>query len=181
MKKCVLSLSLLAMCWLGFTSCENKANAANDTAQDAAVEEGLVAESCAEESVEDDEVEIIEAKGEVQELTAAQYNKMVAHYKENPYKFVGYRPCVVDFYATWCGPCKRLAPIMEKLAAKYKNKVSFYKVDVDKAEELSATYDIQSIPTVFFCANGEIRSQIGFVPESDLEEVISAMLTAPLK
>lgn len=174
-------MSLLAMCWLGFTSCENKANAANNVADETVTEEGLVVESCAEDAVEDDEVDIIEAKGVVQELTSSQFNKMVAHYKENPQKFVGYRPCIVDFYATWCGPCKRLAPIMEKLAVKYKNKVSFYKVDVDKAEDLSAIYGIQSIPTIFFCANGEIRSQVGFVPESDLEEVISAMLTAPLK
>lgn len=181
MKKCVLSLSLLAMCWLGFSSCENKAKAADTASQESVAEEGMVAESCAEEAVEDDDVDIVEAKGEVQELTENQFNKMVAHYKDNPSKFVGYRPCIVDFYATWCGPCKRLAPIMEKLARKYKNQVSFYKVDVDKAEQLSAIYGIESIPTVFFCANGEIRSQVGFVPESDLEEVISAMLTAPLK
>lgn len=177
MKKNIILFSLLTVSVLGFISCETKANAASNNDVDGV--EITVADEAA--IVNEDEPAIVEASGEVQELTAAQYEKMVSHYKENPRKYIGYHPCIVDFYATWCGPCKRLAPIMEKLAKKYKGRISFYKVDVDQAEKLSAVYGIQSIPTVFFCANGEIRSQVGFIPEEELEEVISELLSAPLK
>jgi len=58
-------------------------------------------------------------------------------------------PAIVDFYADWCGPCKRVAPIMDKLAEKYKGKVNFYKINTDEEQELSAgVFGIQSIPSI---------------------------------
>ncbi|MCF0186480.1 MAG: thioredoxin [Bacteroidaceae bacterium] len=180
MKKCLFFLSLLGICF-ALTACQSQANASSTASGSAetGTEEVKAVESCASDDTT--EPTLTEASGEVHELTAGQYDQMVAHYKENPRRYVGYRPCIVDFYATWCGPCKKLAPIMEKLAKKYKGQISFYKVDVDKQEELSGTYGIQSIPTVFFCANGEIRSQVGLLPEEALEEIISELLSAPMK
>ncbi|MBQ0061358.1 MAG: thioredoxin fold domain-containing protein [Bacteroidales bacterium] len=123
--------------------------------------------------------EVMPGEGKVQLLTESQFEEKVARFRENPRKYIGEKPCIVDFYAVWCGPCKKLAPIMEALSVKYQDKVLFYKVDVDRAEELSAVYGIQSIPTLFFCANGEIRALVGFVPQPELEEIIGELLNTP--
>ena len=61
---------------------------------------------------------------------------------------LGDKPAIVDFYATWCGPCKAIAPVLEKLAAEYKGKIVVYKIDTDKEPELSAAFGIRSIPTL---------------------------------
>jgi len=60
-------------------------------------------------------------------------------------------PCVVDFYTDWCGPCKKVTPILGQLAQEYKGKVYFYKVNIDDCREVAAAFNIQSIPTVMFC------------------------------
>lgn len=167
--------TLASVCLMGgmlLIGCGNAAQQTNDAQTE---EQPMVAE----EAIEED-APFEEANGKVQKISEKQYDKLVAHL-QNPNAYIGYRPCIVDFYADWCGPCKRLAPIMEKLAAKYKGQITFFKVNVDENENLSRTYGIQSIPTVFFCANGEIRSQIGFIPEEDLELAISTILEAPLK
>ena len=70
------------------------------------------------------------------------------------FAFKGSRPCVIDFYATWCGPCKHIAPIMEKLAKEYDGKVDFYKVDTDLDQKLSVILQVRNIPTVFFMKEG---------------------------
>ncbi|MBR5663298.1 MAG: redoxin domain-containing protein, partial [Bacteroidales bacterium] len=70
------------------------------------------------------------------------------------FAFKGSKPCVIDFYATWCGPCKQIAPIMEKLAKEYDGKVDFYKVDTDQDQKLSMILQVRNIPTVFFMKEG---------------------------
>ena len=70
----------------------------------------------------------------VQELTKTEFLKKVANYEASPNKWVykGDRPCIVDFYATWCGPCKMVAPILEELAEEYAGKIDIYKVDIGR-------------------------------------------------
>jgi len=70
------------------------------------------------------------------------------------------RPVLVDFYATWCGPCKRLAPTIGSLAREYGDRVDFYRVDVEKADKLAKAMKIQGIPAVFIYANGSKQSGI---------------------
>ena len=70
------------------------------------------------------------------------------------FAFQGKRPCVIDFYATWCGPCKMVAPIMEKLAKEYAGKVDFFKVDTDVEPKLATALQIRNIPTVMFMCDG---------------------------
>ena len=88
----------------------------------------------------------------VQELTKTEFLKKVANYEASPNKWVykGDKPCIVDFYATWCGPCKAIAPILDELQEEYKDKIDFYKVDSDIENELAAAFNIRSIPTLMF-------------------------------
>ena len=76
---------------------------------------------------------------------------------------------VVDFSATWCGPCRMLAPVLEDISEKYADKVSFYSVDVDESPELAMQYRVSSVPCLVLLKDGEFADQsIGFRPEPQL-------------
>jgi thioredoxin 1 len=82
-------------------------------------------------------------------------------------------PVVVDFYADWCGPCKMMSPVVEKLADTYAGRVKIGKLNTDEAQSLAAKYGVMSIPNIVFFKNGEVVDrQIGAVPQSVLEEKI---------
>lgn len=82
-------------------------------------------------------------------------------------------PVFVDFYADWCGPCKMMAPVVEKLAEKYEGKLKVGKCNVDEENELAARYRVMSIPTMMVFVNGEVRETIvGAVSQTELENVI---------
>jgi thioredoxin 1 len=76
--------------------------------------------------------------------------KVFDYEKEKEWKYRGALPAIVDFYADWCGPCKMVAPILEKIAAEYAGKLNIYKVDTDKEQELAGAFGIQSIPSLLF-------------------------------
>lgn len=79
-------------------------------------------------------------------------------------------PVVCDFWASWCGPCRMLAPVFEQVSEKYQGKVRFVKVDVDEEEAAAVKYGISSIPCILFFNNGELKGrQVGFVPAPALE------------
>ena len=85
------------------------------------------------------------------------------------YNYTGVTPVIIDFYATWCGPCKTLSPMLERLAHEYEGKVKVLKVDVDKNLALAEAARIQSVPTMFFITkDGRIDRQIGLLPYSEL-------------
>jgi len=105
----------------------------------------------------------------------------ISPFKEGkPLKFKGDKPIIVDFYATWCGPCKRQAPIMEEIARKYKGKIDVYKLDVDKAQDIAQFFHVRSIPTILFVPKGgELFFNAGLTPKEDIEEMVETMLLAP--
>ncbi len=87
------------------------------------------------------------------------------------------KPCVVDFWADWCHPCKMIEPSMEELYSKYKDRVNFYKINVDDNSETPSKFYVMSIPTILFVRNGEVVDRIiGAVPKSTIEERIKELL-----
>jgi thioredoxin len=82
-------------------------------------------------------------------LTKADFIKKVMDYEKNKTQWVyrGDKPAIIDFYADWCGPCKRVAPVLEELAGEYAGKIYIYKVNIDKERELAGLFGIQNIPT----------------------------------
>jgi thioredoxin 1 len=84
---------------------------------------------------------------------------------------------IIDFAANWCGPCKVIGPIIEKLAEKYADKVTIGKIDIDDNSDLANTYGVRNIPTILFFKNGEVVDKsVGAVPESKIEEKIENLL-----
>ncbi|ROP77049.1 thioredoxin [Stenotrophomonas rhizophila] len=91
-------------------------------------------------------------------------------------------PVLVDFWATWCGPCKTLGPMLEKLAGEYHGAFELAKVDVDKEQQIAAAFQIRSVPTVFLVKGGQIVDGFpGAVPEGQLREFLSQHGVVPLE
>jgi thioredoxin len=86
-------------------------------------------------------------------ITKADFLKLVMDYEKNPteWKFNGNKPCIIDFYADWCAPCRITSPILEELAVEYSGKIDIYKVNVDKERELSQVFGVSGIPAFLYC------------------------------
>ena len=115
---------------------------------------------------------------DVRYLTTAQFLERVFDYKNNKdWKFKGDKPCVIDFYTTWCGPCKRLAPIMEELSQTYCDQVVFYKVDTERERELAYLFGINSIPQVLYIPmEGKPMLLQGLYPKENIVQIIEEFL-----
>lgn len=86
-------------------------------------------------------------------------------------------PVLVDFFATWCGPCKMIAPVLDEISAEYSGKAKILKVDVDASNELAGQFGVRSVPTLIFFKNGEIADkQIGAMTKGDLAARIDKLL-----
>lgn len=114
----------------------------------------------------------------MEHLTSQTFKEKVFNYEVNQdWKFEGKLPCIIDFYADWCGPCKMVAPILEELSKEYAGKVDFYKVDTEVEQELSAVFGIRSIPSMLFCpVEGQPRMTAGALPKSALIQAIDDVL-----
>ncbi len=112
-------------------------------------------------------------------LSKSDFLTKVANYETTPneWKYLGDKPAIVDFYASWCGPCKTIAPILEELAAEYGDQIYIYKVDTEEEQELAAAFGIRSIPTLLFIPmDGEPQMAQGAMPKASFKEAIEKVL-----
>jgi thioredoxin len=114
----------------------------------------------------------------MEHLTLATFKEKVFDFeKSQEWKFEGKLPCVIDFYADWCGPCKMVAPILEELSTEYDGKINIYKVDTEAEQELSQVFGIRSIPSMLFCpAEGQPQMAQGALPKHALIQAIDDVL-----
>lgn len=113
------------------------------------------------------------------ELTKADFLTKVSNFETNPteWKYLGDKPAIIDFYASWCGPCKTIAPILEELAAEYGDSIVIYKVNTEKEQELAAAFGIRSIPSLLFVPmNGQPQMAQGAMPKASFKEAIDKVL-----
>lgn len=117
-------------------------------------------------------------------LTVATFKEKVYNYETNPenWIFEGDLPCIVDFYADWCKPCKLIAPIIEELATEYEGKINVYKVNTEHQRELSKVFGIRSIPAVLFIPmKGQPQMSTGALPKESYKQAIDEFLLGQKK
>jgi thioredoxin len=111
-------------------------------------------------------------------LTKETFLSKVFNYEQNKeWKFEGDKPCMIDFYADWCGPCKIVAPILEELAKEYEGKLDIYKIDTEQEQELASVFGIRSIPSLLFVPrNGQPQMAMGALPRETFEKAFKEVL-----
>ena len=116
----------------------------------------------------------------MEHLTKQTFLEKVFNYEKNEeWKFEGGAPCLIDFYADWCGPCKMVAPILEELSKEYEGKINIYKVDTEAELELAGAFGIRSIPSMLFVPmTGQPQMVQGALPKSELKQAIDDILLA---
>lgn len=110
-------------------------------------------------------------------LTSEEFKEKVVNYMDANAKYKGNVPAIIDFYATWCRPCKMLNPILEDLAKEYEGKIVIYKIDVDAEKTMAQAVGIRSMPTLFFFpVDGDPSYVIGFRTKDEMKELIESVL-----
>ena len=90
-------------------------------------------------------------------INRSEFISLIADYEDSPSSYKGDKPCVIDFYADWCQPCKKLSPKLNKMAAEFGGSVCFYKINVDSEPDIADSYDVNTIPAVFICHDNIIE------------------------
>ena len=111
-------------------------------------------------------------------LTKETFLQKVFNYEQNKeWKFEGELPCIIDFYADWCGPCKMVGPVLQEIADEYQGKLNIYQIDTDAQQELAASFGIQSIPSILFVPlNDKPQMAVGALPKNSIKKAINEIL-----
>ena len=114
----------------------------------------------------------------LEHLTKETFKAKVFNFElHKEWKYEGSVPCMIDFYADWCGPCKMVAPVLEELQKEYGSKLVIYKVDTESERELAGMFGIQSIPSLLFVpVDGQPQMAMGALPKSTFERAIDDVL-----
>jgi len=114
----------------------------------------------------------------MESLTKDSFLQKVFDYEQNKeWKCEGKLPCVIDFYADWCGPCKMVEPVLQELAQEYRGKLNIYRVNTEDQQELAAAFGIQSIPSLLFVPlNDKPQMAVGALPKNSIKKAISEIL-----
>jgi len=120
----------------------------------------------------------LKEKNIMEHLTKETFKQKVFDYEDGKEsKFKGDKPCIIDFYADWCAPCKMVAPILEELAQDYEGKLDIYKVNTEEQGELAQAFGIMSIPSLLFVPkDGKPQMAQGALPKKSFEEAIKTVL-----
>lgn len=111
-------------------------------------------------------------------LTTQAFKEKVFNYDKNKdWKYEGDLPCIIDFYTVWCGPCKRIAPVLEDLAKEYDGKIIVYKINTEEEQELAQAFGIRSIPTLLFVPlNGQPQMSNGMSKDQLIKTIDNVLL-----
>ncbi|MFW6275737.1 MAG: thioredoxin [bacterium] len=114
----------------------------------------------------------------IEQLTKETFKEKVFDFEANKeWKFEGERPCIIDFYADWCQPCKMVAPVLEELSNEYSEKLDIYKVDTEDQRELAGMFGIQSIPSLLFIpVKGQPQMAMGALPKETFKKAFKDVL-----
>ncbi len=114
-------------------------------------------------------------------LTKQDFLEKVFNYEVNKeWKYEGDLPCIIDFWAEWCGPCKMVAPVLEELSKDYDGKVKVYKVNTEQEQELAGAFGIRSIPSLLFVPkDGQPQMAAGALPKESFEQAINDIFNIP--
>lgn len=114
----------------------------------------------------------------VKKISEKEFKSSIFDYELNSknWKFRGDKPCIVDCYADWCRPCKMIAPYFDTLAKEYAEKINFFKINIDEAQNLSAFFRVNSIPTVMFCNEEMMQYATGAYPIDFYRHMIDSLL-----
>ena len=114
----------------------------------------------------------------LEHLTMETFKEKVFNFETNKeWKYEGSKPCMIDFYANWCGPCKMVAPILEELQKEYGDSIVIYKVNTEDQQELAGMFGIQSIPSLLFVPQeGQPQMAMGALPKQTFEKAIADVL-----
>lgn len=112
-------------------------------------------------------------------LTKNDFIEKVFNYEENKeWKFEGDKPCIIDFYADWCQPCKMVAPVLEELSNEFQGKLDIFKVNTEQEQELAAIFGIQSIPSMLFVPmNDKPQMAVGALPKETIKQAMKEVLS----
>ncbi|MBN2486759.1 MAG: thioredoxin [Bacteroidales bacterium] len=111
-------------------------------------------------------------------LTKSSFKEKVFNFEKNrEWKFEGDKPCLIDFYADWCGPCRMIAPVLEDLDGLYRDKIDIYKVDTEAEQELASMFGIRSIPSLLFVPKtGQPQMAMGALPKESFIKAFKEVL-----
>ena len=114
----------------------------------------------------------------LEHLTKETFKEKVFNWEVNKeWKYEGSKPCMIDFYADWCGPCKMVAPVLEELQKEYGDSIVIYKVNTEEQQELAGMFGIQSIPSLLFVPqDGQPQMAMGALPKPTFEKAIADVL-----
>lgn len=118
------------------------------------------------------------ASADIQELTGDAFYKTIADYDVNKeWKYKGTLPAIIDFYATWCPPCRQLSPLVDEVAKEYKGKIIVYRINIDKEKVLVNKLGITNIPTLLYIpSTGQPKVTLGYIPKDKLLKTIKEVL-----
>ena len=114
----------------------------------------------------------------LEHLTKESFKEKVFNFEVNKeWKYEGSKPCLIDFYADWCGPCKMVAPVLEELQSEYGESIVIYKIDTEDQQELAGMFGVQSIPSLLFVPmEGQPQMAMGALPKDTFVKAIADVL-----